>query len=185
MEHPGQKNISLRSLYHCFRMQYVLTLEQSQMFFYKMFAFPTSSYYKSGYMGDFSQNLQAIMDRRGLNANQLSKRAGISRGLISGYLNERGRDKYPSLKNLIALSEALHCTLEELTGIERAKGAEEAAGAVQPSDKELAILRAYSKLPDDHWLKKAIDQVLLTGDLGELTRDNDDSDDGSITNPKQ
>ena len=57
------------------------------------------------------------MTEKNVNQVELAKRSGISQGLISSYIRGGRAAKEPSLRNLLALQRALHCSLEELTGI--------------------------------------------------------------------
>jgi len=60
--------------------------------------------------------LARIMAEKGMNQVQLAKKSGIKQPLISHYINESKWAKYPSLKTLIVLGHALHCSLEDLVG---------------------------------------------------------------------
>jgi len=68
--------------------------------------------------------LKQLMQDRGMNQVDLSKRSGVGQNLISSYLRGAKQAQYPSLKNLLALATALHCTLEDLTGLPALRGAE-------------------------------------------------------------
>lgn len=59
----------------------------------------------------FAANLSDIMSIRGIGQDILSKRTGLSQGMISNY--KRGRS-IPSLTNAQKIANALSCELEEL-----------------------------------------------------------------------
>jgi transcriptional regulator with XRE-family HTH domain len=110
-------------------------------------------------MSKLSQNLRRLMELRGMNQVELSKKSGVDRVLISNYLRESKAGKYPSLQNLLKLAKALNCTLEELTGLDIP------AGTIKPSAQELTskakrLAKAYDSLPPNDWRRKAIDEIL-------------------------
>jgi len=109
----------------------------------------------------FSENLRGLMQLRGLNQVDLSRKSGVSQALISSYLRESAKAKYPNLRNLIALGRALDCTLEALAGIEEPEGNQTEREIISPSKEQIALWEAYDKLPDGHWLKIMIEQELL------------------------
>lgn len=103
------------------------------------------------------------MNKRGVNALQLSKISGIHQTMISRYLRKDSKGKLPSLETLIALAKALHCTLEELTGIESLKNIEtDSKNAYNELPDDLKVLvDEIIKLPEDDYRRKAIEALLL------------------------
>ena len=99
-----------------------------------------------------------------MNQVDLARESGVPQTLISSYLRESAKAKYPSLSNLIALKAALGCSLEELTGVEDANRSQEVCEETGPSEEQTALWKAYQKLPDGHWLKIMIQQELLGPD---------------------
>jgi hypothetical protein len=71
------------------------------------------------------------------------------------------RAKGPTLGKLVALANALNCTLEELTGAPTLHGVQEKAAAHQPSPQALAFAEALEKLPEDDPRRKAIEMLLM------------------------
>ena len=70
----------------------------------------------------FPDSLDNIMKRKGLNADELSRRCErsghpIDSSLITRYLAGARGARTPTLKSLIALKQGLHCTLDELVGM--------------------------------------------------------------------
>lgn len=101
------------------------------------------------------------MADRGMNQVDLAKASGVHQQLISSYLRRSNSAKFPSLKNLLALGQALHCTLEDLTGLEVLHDFEQKAADITPTPKEQEIIDAYNALPDGDPRKTAIDALLL------------------------
>lgn len=64
-------------------------------------------------MGTFTENFREIRERRGYSLNRLHDVTGISRATLSNY--QVGRVS-PPLSRLIAIADALHVSLDELTG---------------------------------------------------------------------
>lgn len=64
-------------------------------------------------MGTFTENFREIRERRGYSLNRLQDVTGISRATLSNY--QTGRVS-PPLNRLIAIADALHVSLDELTG---------------------------------------------------------------------
>lgn len=56
--------------------------------------------------------LKEIREKRGMSQAELSRRTGISQGVIS-YI-ECGRTKNPRIDTMQAIAAALHCTVDEL-----------------------------------------------------------------------
>jgi len=111
-----------------------------------------------------SENLRRLMGIRGLNQVELAKKSGVGQDQISRYLRIDRKGKYPGLHNLVALSQALDCTLEELTGMEALHGIEEKVAEHQPTPKALAFAEALEKLSESDPRRKAI-EMLLTDEL--------------------
>lgn len=64
-------------------------------------------------MGTFTENFREIRERRGYSLNRLQHVTGISRATLSKY--QAGLVS-PRLNMLIAIADALHVSLDELTG---------------------------------------------------------------------
>lgn len=64
-------------------------------------------------MGTFTENFREIRERRGYSINRLSDATGINRSTLKNY--QTGRVS-PPLNRLIAIADALHVSLDELTG---------------------------------------------------------------------
>lgn len=64
-------------------------------------------------MGTFTENFREIRGRRGYSLNRLHDVTGISRATLSNY--QAGRVS-PPLNRLIAIADALHVSLDDLTG---------------------------------------------------------------------
>lgn len=71
----------------------------------------------------FAENLKKIMDQKGITSAALARKSGFSKGAISQW---RNGIYTPSHENMLALAEALQCSIEELTG--EAKAAEPIPG---------------------------------------------------------
>ena len=112
-------------------------------------------------MENFSQNLARMMAERGINQPELAHLSGVDQSLISRYLRSDKKAKLPNLNNLVALAKALNCTLENLAGVEIPQGRLEKDTDPQRSSEQIALLEAYEKLPEGHWLKIMIKQELL------------------------
>ncbi len=76
------------------------------------------NYLISDYMAtiNFSENLKRALEKKGMTIADLARKSGIHYVTVHGYLTESKRGKYPELKNLIRLSEALDCRTSDLTG---------------------------------------------------------------------
>lgn len=59
----------------------------------------------------FSDNLEYMMKKHGVNQSELSRESGVSREAINKYLNCQ---RMPSLKAIVNLSYALKCDLDDL-----------------------------------------------------------------------
>ena len=60
---------------------------------------------------EFSQRLRTKMRQRAVRQEILSEETGISRPMISHYMNGKS---LPSIYNVMKIARALHCTVEEL-----------------------------------------------------------------------
>lgn len=67
-------------------------------------------------MTKFRNNLRRLMEIYGLNQVELAQKSGVEQSLISKHLSGHPDVQTPSLKTLIALAHALHCSLEDLVG---------------------------------------------------------------------
>lgn len=61
----------------------------------------------------FAENLKKITDQKGITSAALARKSGFSKGAISQW---RNGIYTPSHENMLALAEALQCSIEELTG---------------------------------------------------------------------
>ena len=68
---------------------------------------------------EFTKGLAKMMAEKNLTINELARKSGVHHVMIRGYLKQSATGKLPSLKTLLALAKALHCTVEDLTGTER------------------------------------------------------------------
>lgn len=59
----------------------------------------------------FAENLKKIMDQKGITSAALARKSGFSKGAISQW---RNGIYTPSHENMLALAEALQCSIEEL-----------------------------------------------------------------------
>lgn len=107
------------------------------------------------------KNLRRIIDEKELTINAAARLCGID----WSHMNQLVHDKRsPSLDILVRLMEGLDVRLVDITGLKHLDGIEQKMELpVTASKKELAILDKYRKLPAGHWMKKAIDEVLLAG----------------------
>ena len=64
-------------------------------------------------MGTFTENFREIREQRGYSLNRLHDVTGISRATLSKYLSGLVS---PRLNMLIAIADALHVSLDDLTG---------------------------------------------------------------------
>lgn len=60
---------------------------------------------------NFKENLKKLIIKNDLNNNQLAIKIGVSRSLITHYLNG---SKEPSLETIEKLTEALNCSYDDL-----------------------------------------------------------------------
>lgn len=112
---------------------------------------PVTSY---DIMSKFRDNLRKLMEIYGLNQVELAKKAGVDQSLISQHLSGHPNVQTPSLKTLIALARALNVTLEELTGVESLRGAEEKMQNIRSTNPDLPedireIIKHYRQLSDE------------------------------------
>ena len=103
-------------------------------------------------------NLARLMQAKGMNQVELSRHSGVSQTLISSYLRGGKEAKSPSLKNLLLLATALHCTLEELTGLPTLHEAEARIPALTPDT--LKFGRFFESLPDGDRLKECLREMM-------------------------
>lgn len=64
-------------------------------------------------MGTFTENFREIREQRGYSLNRLHDVTGISRATLSKY---QSGHVSPPLNRLLAIADALHVSLDELTG---------------------------------------------------------------------
>lgn len=60
---------------------------------------------------NFKENLKSLIIKNNINNNQLAIKIGVSRSLITHYLNG---SKEPSLETIEKLTEALNCSYDDL-----------------------------------------------------------------------
>lgn len=111
---------------------------------------PRISLTVSATMSEFAKRLKLLMEKRGLNQAELARLSEIERVSITQYLNDSAHGKLPSVRNLIALAKALHCTPNELLGWPEDNPV--------PTDIMEAAER-FAALPEDHWLRKALAEL--------------------------
>ena len=91
--------------------------------------------------------------------------------MISNYLKAGKSGKLPSLKTLLALSTALHCTLEDLTGLESLHDAEKRIPELTPDAVKFG--KFYESLADGdplkEYLRKMIEQKSDSSETGNRT----------------
>ncbi len=101
----------------------------------------------------FMNNLRRLMKQRGIDAAQLSEKTGIPAPSINRILDEISSPNQAALERI---SEALDVSIEDLIGEDPP-----AKKTIEVTGIEKDIIEAYRKLPDNHWLKQAIDENLL------------------------
>ncbi len=107
----------------------------------------------------FISNLLRIMKERGINAAQLSKKTGIPLPSIKRILDEIS---YPNQAAMERISETLGLSLDDLTGGDSSASIrEEVRHTISVTAIEKEVIEAYRRLPENHWLKVAIDENLL------------------------
>lgn len=62
----------------------------------------------------FGDNLRGMLDEVGITQEQLAKEMGVTKGLISKYVN---KERMPSLRNVINMCCCLDCDFEDLIPI--------------------------------------------------------------------
>lgn len=107
-----------------------------------------------------ARKLYDLLAKSGKTQVQLAEFCGVSQGLVSNHLTQN-KDAYPKIELLIKYARFFGITLFELTGNPVFKGIEFEAATLQPTEAELDFLRRYHDLPDDHWLKRAISDILM------------------------
>lgn len=125
---------------------------------------------------NFRKKLAELMSSRGLTISELAKKSGIHYVMISNYLKAGKSGKLPSLKTLLALSAALHCTLEELTGLEQLHDAEKKVPELSPDS--LRFGKFFESLLDGDPLKEYLRKIM------ETKSDPSDTEKGGPTGPK-
>lgn len=68
---------------------------------------------KKDFTHDFSNRLKTLLENNGLIQRDLARRTGISEMSISRYC---AGQRLPNAHNLYLISQALGCTIEDLTG---------------------------------------------------------------------
>lgn len=106
---------------------------------------------------DFSDSLARIMKDRNVNQVELAKASGIKQQLISSYIRGSKTARLPSFKNLIRLSNALDCSIDQLMGL-----GDSSLGAIgiDLSGDAQRIVEAYTSLPEGDWRREAIKEIL-------------------------
>lgn len=62
-------------------------------------------------MNDIEQQVNSILQLRGITKKELANRIGVRSQNINSYFRN------PQLKNLLTIANALHCSLDELCGL--------------------------------------------------------------------
>jgi predicted transcriptional regulator len=107
----------------------------------------------------FVKNLQRLLKERDIDAAQLSEMTEIPLPSIERILDEIS---YPNKAAMERIADRLGISLQELIGEESPKPEKkETVEAISVSGKEKAIIEGYRNLPNDHWLRKAIEENLL------------------------
>ncbi len=109
----------------------------------------------------FIKNLQRVMKERGIDVGKLSEITDIPVASLQRIL---GEISYPNQAAMERISDRLGILLQELIGeepIESEPDGEEAIESIPVTPSEKSIIEAYRKLPEDHWLRKAIEENLL------------------------
>jgi len=107
----------------------------------------------------FIENLRKLMKERGIDNKQLSNMTGIPLVSIDRILGEISS---PNRAAMEKISEAMDIPLDSLLGKESVHDRDN--GTIkdfETSKLEKEILIEYRKLPDNHWLKQAIDEILF------------------------
>lgn len=99
-----------------------------------------------------------FLSRQGRTQRELAKFAGISTGHINNHITGVA---YPKIETLIKYARFFGVTLYELTGNEIYRNIEARAESRIPTPEEIALLEKFKSLPPDHWLRKAIDDILM------------------------
>ena len=113
----------------------------------------------------FARHFLWIIKRRGIDINQLADKSGIP---VSSLTRMLGGVSIPNQKAITKLCEAVDMSVDEIIEMEiphEAKTADEDSFVLTAYENKIII--AYRQLPDDHWLKKAIDETLLSENSGE------------------
>jgi len=105
----------------------------------------------------FKEKLAQIMSDRRLSISELAKKSGIHYTMISNYLKADRRGRLPTLNTLVALASALHCSLEQLTGIDLPG---EVGKDPELTKETLEFAEAYESLSDEQ--KDLIDRMIDT-----------------------
>lgn len=95
----------------------------------------------------FQLKLRELMAKRQVTVTELAKKSGIHYVQISGYLSGSAKGKLPNLKNLMALTVALRCSVEELTGIKTKPDLDNLIDDLSPEAREIA--EKYDQLSDE------------------------------------
>ena len=115
-------------------------------------------YMEEDRIDEFISNLLRIMKERGIDAAQLSEKTGIPLPSIKRILDEIS---YPNQAAMERISETLGLSLGDLTGGDSTAAVrEEIKFTISVTTIEKDIIEAYRKLPENHWLKLAIDENL-------------------------
>lgn len=107
-----------------------------------------------------SRRLYDLLASQSRTQVQLAEYCRISQGLVANHLSLR-KNGYPKIEILIKYARFFRVTLYELTGNSMFKGIEFEAATLRPTDEEIDLLRRYNDLSESHWLKQAINDILM------------------------
>jgi transcriptional regulator with XRE-family HTH domain len=116
---------------------------------------------KENDVGRFIKNLQRVMKERGIDVSKLSEMTDIPVASLERILGEISDPNQAAMERI---ADRLGILLQELAGaepIESGPDGEETVEAFPVTPSEKSIIEAYRKLPEDHWLRKAIEENLL------------------------
>ena len=104
-------------------------------------------------MTKFRDNLRKLMAIYGLNQVELAKKSGVEQSLISKHLAGHPDVRAPSLKTLIAIAHALHCSLEDLVGRDTLTAPDKKllttpVDQIEVGEKGKKLIEGYRRLSD-------------------------------------
>ncbi len=109
----------------------------------------------------FVRNLISLIKKQKISQDELSQKTGIPISSLSRLL---GGVSQPNKEAINLLAEAVGLSVDEIIRINpKVDDLDDKKEKVSFTEMERQIILAYRQLPDDHWLKKAIDETLLSG----------------------